>query len=61
MTDLREMTDDELDEHRKDVLKEIDRRDRLEDIPEQVGKLRKQYEDSGGDPADLDDKGDDDE
>lgn len=61
MTDLRDMSDDELDDHRREVLKEIERRDRLEQIPEEVGKLRKEYEKAGGDPADLDDKGDDDE
>lgn len=60
MTDLRDMSDDELDDHRREVLKEIERRDRLEAIPEQIGKLRKEYTDAGGDPADLD-KGDEDE
>lgn len=54
MTDLRDMSDDELDEHRKDVLKEIERRDRLEDIPEQIEKLRNEYETAGGDLGDLD-------
>lgn len=60
MTELRDMTADELDQHRRDVLKEIERRDRLEVIPEQIGKLKKEYTDAGGDPADLD-KGDEDE
>ena len=51
------MSDDELDDHRRDVLKEIERRDRLEAIPEEIGNLRKEYEEAGGDPSDLADKG----
>ena len=54
MTDLREMTDDKLDQHRRDVLKEIERRDRLEQIPEQIDRLRNEYENAGGDLGDLD-------
>lgn len=54
MIDLREMTDEELDDHRRDVLKEIERRDRLEQIPEQIEKLRNEYENAGGDLGDLD-------
>lgn len=61
MTDLRDMSDDELDDHRKDVLKEIDRREKLETLPDEIGKLRKEYKDAGGDLDDLDDKGDDEE
>jgi ribosomal protein L29 len=61
MTDLRDMSDDELDDHRKDVLKEIDRREKLETLPEEIGKLRDEYEKAGGDLDDLDDKGDDEE
>lgn len=57
MSDLRDMSDDELDDHRRDVLKEIERRDRLEAIPEEIGNLRKEYEEAGGDPSDLADKG----
>lgn len=53
MTDLREMTDDELDEHRRDVLKEIERRDRLEAIPAEIDALRDQFTAAGGRLADL--------
>lgn len=53
MAELRDMSDEELDAHRKDVLKEIERRDRLEEIPEQIGKLRKEYTAAGGNLADL--------
>lgn len=54
MTNLRDMTDDELDNHRRDVLKEIERRDRLDQIPEQIDRLRNEYENAGGDLGDLD-------
>lgn len=54
MLDLRAMTDDDLDAHRLDVLKEIERRQKLETIPAEIGKLRDQYTTAGGDLADLD-------
>lgn len=53
MTDLRDMSDDELDQHRRDVLKEIERRQKLEDIPEEIGKLKNEYAAAGGNLADL--------
>lgn len=53
MTDLRDMFDDELDQHRRDVLKEIERRDRLEQIPDQIDRLRSEYETAGGNLGDL--------
>lgn len=53
MTDLRDMSDDELDQHRRDVLKEIERRQKLEDIPAEIGKLKKEYTAAGGDLAEL--------
>lgn len=53
MTDLRDMTDDELDQHRRAVLKEIERRDRLEAIPAEIDALRNQYTAAGGNLADL--------
>ena len=40
MTDLRNMSDDELDQHRRDVLKEIERRQKLEAIPAEIDALR---------------------
>ena len=53
MTDLRDMTDDELDHHRRDVLKEIERRQKLEAIPAEIDALRDQYTAAGGNLADL--------
>lgn len=53
MTDLRDMSDDELDQHRRDVLKEIERRDRLEAIPAEIDALKDQYTAAGGNVADL--------
>lgn len=53
MTALKDMTDDELDDHRRDVLKEIERREKLEDIPVEIGKLKKEYTAAGGDLTDL--------
>lgn len=47
------MSDDELDDCRCDVLKEIERRERLEVIPDEIGKLRKEFKEAGGDLADL--------
>lgn len=53
MTDLRNMPDDELDDHRRDVLKEIERRQKLEAIPAEIDALKDQYTAAGGDLADL--------
>lgn len=53
MTELSDMTDDELDDHRRDVLKEIERRQKLETIPAEIDALRDQYTASGGNLADL--------
>lgn len=53
MTDLRDMTDDDLDDHRRDVLKEIERRKRLTEIPAEIDALKDQYTAAGGNVADL--------
>ena len=53
MTDLRDMTADELDDHRRAVLKEIERRQKLETIPTEIDALRDQYTAAGGNLADL--------
>lgn len=53
MTDLRDMSDEELDQHRRDVLKEIERRQKLEMIPTEIDALRDQYTAAGGNLADL--------
>lgn len=51
--DLKTLTDEDLDLHRLDVLKEQERRASLAAIPSQVTQLAKTYEAAGGDPADL--------
>jgi len=51
--DLKTLSDEELDQHRRDVLSEIERRENLERIPEQITELRDKYAELGGDPANL--------
>lgn len=51
--DLTTLTDDELDEHRRAVLAEQERRENLARIPEQVADLARTYTAGGGDPDDL--------
>lgn len=53
MADLRDMSDDELDQHRRDVLKEIERRQKIEAIPAEIDALRDQFTAAGGNVADL--------
>lgn len=50
---LRTLTDDDLDQLRRDALTEQERRANLAAIPEQVADLAAKYRDGGGDPADL--------
>lgn len=54
MENLKELTDDELDQHRRDVAKEITRRAKLKSIPEEIDSLRSEYTAAGGKLADLD-------
>lgn len=51
--DLTTLTDDELEQHRLDVLTEQERRAALATIPEQVADLARTYAAGGGDPDDL--------
>ena len=51
--DLTTLTDDELDQHRLDVLNEQERRANLAAIPAQVTALAQTYTAAGGDPGDL--------
>lgn len=51
--DLRALTDDQLDEHRRDVLIEQERRRRIEETPDQVADLAAAYEKDGGDCSAL--------
>lgn len=51
--DLRALTDDQLDDHRRDVLIEQERRRRIEETPDQVASLAAAYEKDGGDRSAL--------
>lgn len=51
--DLRSLTDEQLDEHRRDVLREQERRQRITDTPNQVADLAAKYEADGGDRSAL--------
>lgn len=51
--DLTTLTDEDLDQHRLDVLNEIERRANLAAIPSQVTQLAQTYAAAGGNPADL--------
>lgn len=51
--DLRALTDDQLDEHRRDVLIEQERRRRIEETPDQVADLAAKFEQDGGDRSAL--------
>lgn len=51
--DLKTLTDDQLDEHRVEVLTECERRQKMDAIPEQVRDLAADYKQGGGDPAVL--------
>ena len=46
--DLRTITDDELEQHRIDVLNEIERRQRLAQAPAQVAQIARSYIEDGG-------------
>lgn len=51
--DILTLTDEELDQARRDVLAEQERRANLARIPAQIADLREKYVEGGGDPADL--------
>lgn len=52
--DLTTYDDEELDQLRRDVLAERERRNKVAAIPDQIASLRDEYLAAGGDPADLD-------
>ena len=52
---LRDMTDDDLDQLRRDVLTEQERRRNLATVPGTVAALSREYLDGGGDPQQLQD------
>lgn len=51
--DLRTLTDEELDQHRRDVLAEQERRQRIADTPSRIADLAAAYEADGGDRGTL--------
>lgn len=51
--DLTLLADAELDELRSGVLNEIERRNRLAMIPDQIAELKRRFTEDGGDPAVL--------
>lgn len=51
--DLRTLTDEDLDDLRREVQIEQERRENLAAIPEQVAALAKVYREGGGDEAAL--------
>lgn len=51
--DLTELTDDELDALRRDILTEQERRANLATIPTQIAALRQTYLDGGGSPDEI--------
>lgn len=53
--DLTALTDDQLDDHRRAVLTEQERRENLAAIPEQIEALAKVFRDGGGDERALTD------
>lgn len=53
--DLKTLTDEELDQHRQEVLAEQERRQALATIPDQIAELARKYVDGGGDPGNLPD------
>jgi len=52
--DLTKLSDEELDQHRRDVLQEQERRENLARIPDQITELKTKYVELGGDPEQLD-------
>lgn len=51
--DLKQLSDEELDQHRRDVLQEQERREALETIPDQITELKQKYVEGGGNVDDL--------
>lgn len=50
---LNDLSDDDLDNLRRDVLIEQERRQARDQIPAQIADLTARFIDAGGDPADL--------
>ena len=52
--DLTKLSDEDLDQLRRDTLAEQERRENLARIPDQITELKTKYVELGGNPADLD-------
>ena len=50
---INELSDDDLAQHKRDVLIEEERRQARDQIPSQIADLAQHYIDAGGDPNDL--------
>lgn len=50
---LTELSDDDLAQHKRDVLIEEERRQARDQIPAQIADLTARFIDAGGDPAEL--------
>lgn len=53
MIDMKTLSGEELDQHRRDVLQEQERREALETIPTQIAELKAKYVEGGGNADDL--------
>ncbi|TFC63715.1 hypothetical protein E3O62_02490 [Cryobacterium sp. TMT2-15-1] len=53
MQDLTQLTDPQLEEHRVALLAELDRRNKLHDIPNDIKRLAQDFAQLGGDNAKL--------
>ena len=53
--DLTTLTDEQLDDHRRAVLIEQERRANLAAIPDQIAELARKFRDGGGDESALQD------
>ncbi|MFK5689609.1 hypothetical protein ACI3EY_08070 [Ornithinimicrobium sp. LYQ92] len=49
----RDWSDEKLDEHRRAILVEQERRARVAALPQQIADMRREYLDAGGDPDAL--------
>ena len=50
---LNDLSDDDLDQHKRDVLIEQERRQSRDQIPAQIADLTARFIDAGGNPNDL--------
>ena len=51
--DLKQLSDEDIQQLRRDVLADIERRENLARIPDQITELKTKYAELGGDPKIL--------